>query len=104
MPDAANSYIQPTLELLDAIRNRRTTNTRFLDRPLEEEHIRMILEAASYAPSHFNSQPWRFVLLRDPERRKQLGRIAGRSMVEVMSRGTFWKRYLKYFRFSREES
>ena len=92
------------MDLFEAIRNRRTTNTRFLDRPLDEEHIRTILEAASYAPSHFNSQPWRFVLLRDPERRKQLGRIAGRSMVEVMTKGTFWKRYLRYFRFSTDES
>lgn len=62
------------------------------------------MTAASYAPSHFNSQPWRFVLIRNPERRKHLGRIAGRSMVRVMERGGFWKRYLKYFRFSKEET
>jgi len=92
------------VELLEAIRNRRTTNTRFLDRPLSEEHIRTIIEAAAYAPSHFNSQPWRFVLIRDPERRQRLGKIAGRSMVAVMGRGQFWKRYLKYFRFTREET
>lgn len=92
------------MELLDAIRNRRTTNTRFADRPLSDEHIRTLLEAAACAPSHFNSQPWRFVLIRDRERRKQLGRIAGRAMVKVMEEGRFWKRYLKYFRFSTDET
>jgi nitroreductase len=92
------------VDLFEAIRTRRTTNARFLDKPLDEEHIRQLLEAASYAPSHFNSQPWRFVLLRDPERRRELGRIAGRSMVQVMTKGAFWKRYLKYFRFSSDET
>lgn len=92
------------MELLEAIKNRRTTNSRFLDKPISDEHIRTIIEAASYAPSHFNSQPWRFVLIRDPERRRHLGKIAGRSMVAVMERGKFWKRYLKYFRFTKEET
>jgi len=91
------------VELLEAIRTRRTTNNRFAERPLSEADIRTIIEAASYAPSHFNSQPWRFVLIRDPARRRHLGTIAGRAMVEVMRKGNFWKRYLKYFRFSREE-
>ncbi|MEO5931454.1 MAG: nitroreductase family protein [Candidatus Kapaibacterium sp.] len=92
------------MELLDAIRNRRTTNSRFLEKPLSDEHIRTIIEAASYAPSHFNSQPWRFVLIRSREGRDRLGKIAGRSMRAVMEKGEFWKRYLKYFRFSREET
>jgi nitroreductase len=91
------------VELLDAIRNRRTTNSRFLDKPLSDDHIRTLIEAASCAPSHMNSQPWRFLLIRDKERRKQLGKIAGRAMREVMERGDFWKRYLKYFRFDKDE-
>lgn len=92
------------MELLEAIRNRRTTNARFLDKPISDEHIRTIIQAASHAPSHFNSQPWRFVLIRDRKRREEFGKIAGRSMVAVMEKGTFWKRYMKYFRFTKEES
>ncbi|MBC8044232.1 MAG: nitroreductase family protein [Rhizobacter sp.] len=90
--------------LLDVLRNRRTTNAHFANRPLDESHVRTILEAASYAPSHFNSQPWRFVLVRSEARRKELGKIAGDSMKLVMQKGNFWKRYLKYFRFSKEET
>jgi nitroreductase len=92
------------MELFEAIKSRRTTNGHFLEKPLSEKHIRLLLEAASYAPSHFNSQPWRFVLIRDKSRRERLGKIAGRSMREVMAQGRFWKRYLKYFRFSKEET
>lgn len=61
------------------------------------------MEAASCAPSHFNSQPWRFLLMRDRKRRLALGKIAGRAMRAVMEKGDFWKRYLKYFRFDKEE-
>ncbi|MCS7013192.1 MAG: nitroreductase family protein [Chloroherpetonaceae bacterium] len=90
-------------DIFEVIRQRRTTNGYFLDRPLSDEHIKMMLEAASFAPSHFNSQPWRFVLIRDEKRRKELGRIAGQSMRVVMEKGDFWRRYLRYFRFSKEE-
>lgn len=90
-------------DIFEVIKQRRTTNGYFLDKPLAEHHIKMLMEAASCAPSHFNSQPWRFVLIRDAERRKELGKIAGQSMRVVMEKGHFWKRYLKYFRFSKEE-
>ncbi len=90
-------------DVFEVIKQRRTTNGYFLDKPLAEHHIKMLMEAASCAPSHFNSQPWRFVLIRDAERRKELGKIAGQSMRVVMEKGHFWKRYLKYFRFSKEE-
>ncbi len=93
----------PPRDIFDVIKQRRTVNEYFLDKPLAEHDIKMLMEAASRAPSHFNSQPWRFVLIRDAERRKELGKIAGQSMRVVMEKGNFWKRYLKYFRFSKEE-
>lgn len=92
------------MELLETILKRRTTNTRFQETPLSDAHIRTLIEAASYAPSHMNSQPWRFVIIRDDKRRRSLARVARESMRIVMERGAFWKRYLKYFRFSREET
>ncbi|MDX2128977.1 MAG: nitroreductase family protein [Chloroherpetonaceae bacterium] len=98
------SHSAPTMSLFEAIRNRRTTNGHFDPKPLSEEHIKMLMEAASHAPSHFNSQPWRFVLIRDSEKRNELGKIAGQSMRVVMEKGDFWRRYLKYFRFSKEET
>lgn len=36
------------------------------DRPVGDEHLVAILEAARLAPSASNAQPWRFVIVRDP--------------------------------------
>jgi len=45
----------------------------FADRPVEREKILTCIEAARLAPSAENSQPWRFVVLDDPELKKAFG-------------------------------
>lgn len=92
------------MDLLDAIRRRHTTNGPFADRPVAPEHKRLILELAARAPSHFNSQPWRFIVVEDPERRQAIGEIAGMSMRQLMAEGRFWQQYRKFFRLSAEEA
>jgi nitroreductase len=91
------------LEFLDTLRRRRTTNGPFLPDPVKPEHQRLLMEVASRAPSHFNSQPWRFVLIDDREIIEEIARISGESMTRLMEEGTFWKRYRPYFRFSERE-
>jgi nitroreductase len=49
----------------------------YTDEPVSEEHLEMILEAARQAPSGENAQPWRFIIVKDLETRKQLGAVAG---------------------------
>ena len=92
-----------SLELFEAIQRRRTTNGPFLPDPVSFEHQRMLVELAAMAPSHFNSQPWRFVLVDDGDIIEEVARISGESMRRLMEEGTFWKRYRPYFRFSEEE-
>lgn len=91
------------MELLDAIRRRKTTNGAFLPDPVSEEHQRILLEAAGRAPSQLNSQPWRFVVIENRDTIDEIARISGESMTEAMSNGTFFERYKPYFRFSQEE-
>jgi nitroreductase len=91
------------LELFEALKRRRTTNGPFLPDPVSPEHQRTLVEAAAMAPSHFNSQPWRFVLVDDRDTIEEVARISGESMARLMEEGTFWKRYRPYFRFSKEE-
>src|SRR5690606_3157688 len=91
------------MELLDAIRRRKTTNGPFLPDPVSEEHQRILLQAAGRAPSQLNSQPWRFVVIESRERIEENARISGESMTEAMSNGTFFERYKPYFRFSQAE-
>lgn len=91
------------MELKTAIFSRKTSNNAFLNKPLAEVHIRELIEAANKAPSHFNSQPWDFVLIQSDNKRKEIGKIAGESMKLLMSRGEFFERYKKYFRFTKDD-
>lgn len=91
------------MTLREAIRSRKTSNGHFDPRPVSIEHQRMLVEAAERAPSHFNSQPWRFILIDDPQVRSQIASIGGRTMTQLIEGGSFFTRYRKYFRFSQEE-
>lgn len=48
----------------------------FGDRPVPDEVIEAAIRAAASAPSGANLQPWRFVVLKDPERKRALRREA----------------------------
>lgn len=91
------------MDLFEAIVNRKTTNTRFADNKVSDEHIELLIKMCSHCPSHFNSQPWRFVTVTDEKIIGDIAKIAGDSMVQLMEDGRFWKQYRKYFRFSEEE-
>ncbi|MCU1424886.1 MAG: nitroreductase [Microbacteriaceae bacterium] len=91
------------MQLLDAIRRRKTTNGAFLPDPVSEEHQRLLMEVAGRAPSQLNSQPWRFVIVDDAETIGTIASTSGESMTEAMSNGTFFERYKPYFRFSAAE-
>jgi nitroreductase len=91
------------MELREAIDERRTTNGPFRSTPVCREDQYRLIDAASRAPSHFNSQPWRFVLIDDRSTIEQIADISGESMTELLREGTFWRRYRPYFRFSVDE-
>lgn len=91
------------MTLWEAIQSRKTTNGAFDTRPVSLEHQHMLIQAAERAPSHFNSQPWRFVLVDDPAIRTRIAEIGGRTMTQLIEGGTFFTRYRKYFRFSEKE-
>lgn len=91
------------MDLFEAIVNRRTTNTAFAEKKITDEHKELLVKMASHSPSHFNSQPWRFILVEEENLIKEIAKIAGDSMVQLMDDGRFWKQYRKYFRFSEEE-
>lgn len=62
---------QTPKSLQDAIRERRSTPS-FDGRDIPAEDIRTILEAGIAAPSGYNVQPWRFVVVQSPEQKKRL--------------------------------
>jgi nitroreductase len=56
----------------DLVASRSSVRHYDLDRPVSDEHLTAILEAARMAPSATNAQPWRFVIVRDPAVRARL--------------------------------
>ncbi len=48
----------------------------YQDKPVPEEALRRVLEAARLAPSARNRQEWRFIVVRDAARRRALARAA----------------------------
>ena len=48
---------------------------RFKPDPIPEEDLRDILEAAIRAPNGGNTQPWHFLVVKDPELRTELGEL-----------------------------
>ena len=47
---------------------------KYNDRPVEKEKIERIMESCRMAPSACNSQPWRFVVVTDPDLKNQVAR------------------------------
>jgi len=78
---------------LDVLRRRRSIRTGFLkDRPVPDELIETLLEAGRWAPSAGNSQPWDFIVIRDPGTREKIVEIFKAQMrdkleIEEVARG-----------------
>ncbi|MEW6359224.1 MAG: nitroreductase family protein [Planctomycetota bacterium] len=59
------------MNVIEAIRTRRSIR-RYLDKPVEGEKLNAVLEAGRLAPSARNIQEWKFVVVRDAEKRQKL--------------------------------
>ena len=57
--------------VLKAIRDRRST-VNFKSTPVTDENLNAILEAGRWAPSWTNTQPWRFIVVRDEKIKEKM--------------------------------
>ena len=71
-------------EITDLIKDRRTIYPeQFSDRKIQKDQITHILNNALWAPTHGNTQPWRFVVFTD-ESRQDLSTILGKTYLEII--------------------
>jgi nitroreductase len=61
-------------ELLNFLISRRSIR-KFKPNPVPDELILKVLDVARYAPSARNSQPWVFIVVKDPEIKKKLANV-----------------------------
>ncbi len=81
------------MDVFTAIQNRRSIR-KYLDKPVEEEKLHKVLEAARLSPSAKNRQNWKFIVVKDKEIRKRLVEEAiqqpfvGQAPIIIVSCGT----------------
>lgn len=78
MNSFADSFSQETLPAasFDQVVHERRATRHFDGTPVPDQSLQHILEAARLAPSGYNLQPWRFLVLRDPSNRAKLRKVA----------------------------
>ena len=64
------------MELYEAINKRRTVRE-FLDKPVDFEAIKRILEAGNKAPTWNHNRNWSFIVLRTDEEKEYLTTVRG---------------------------
>lgn len=64
-------------EALQAIMNRRSVRY-YLDRPIGEEEVKIILKAGMSGPSCVNARDWSFIVVTDPEMLNRMADANGR--------------------------
>jgi nitroreductase len=70
------------MDIFDGIYTRRSVR-HYRDEPIAREDILTIIKAGTWAPSGLNNQPWRFVIVRDEDRRFELaGLTNARKIIE----------------------
>jgi nitroreductase len=68
---AAGDELAGEMSLFEAVRTRRSVR-KYKSTPIPEEHIERILDAARLAPTSGNQQPWKFLVVRDPAKIREL--------------------------------
>src|SRR3989304_343019 len=61
-------------QLMATLRNRRSIR-RLKPDPVDDDLLVKLVDAARWAPSGNNSQPWEFVIIKDPQVIEQVGQI-----------------------------
>jgi 5,6-dimethylbenzimidazole synthase len=74
-----------TMDILTAIKERRSCRS-FSDEPIERENLEKILDAATWAPSPLNAQPWSFVVITGSEVKNKIFAEAERSREQAIQK------------------
>ena len=67
-----SEVVEPSYPELSPTYFRRRSVRRWIARPVEQEKLRLLVEAAVWSPSSCNRQPHKFLFVRDPARKTQL--------------------------------
>ncbi len=63
------------MDVMEAIQTRRSVR-KWLAQPVPDETVEKILDAGRWAPSAGNFQPWAFIVIRNPETKERIHKVA----------------------------
>lgn len=63
------------MDVFEAIKSRRSVRA-FTDEPVSREEVMKLIDAARWAPSAGNIQPWEFIVVREPKVKQGLAQAA----------------------------
>jgi len=76
------------MDLMTAIKERRSCRS-FSDEPVASDDIEKILDAATWAPSPLNAQPWSFVVISSSDKKNEIFAEAERSREEAIQKSNW---------------
>ena len=79
--DSEERRMQPISDVTGLFRHQRAVRA-WSDQPVPDELVRQVVEAATHAPSGLNSQPWRFLVVRDQAVKEQVSVLYEEAMAE----------------------
>ena len=91
------------MELFDAITQRRTHRGEFRTDAISQEHLNQLIQAAQWAPSPFNTQPWEFLIIREADGKNALAGLTAQSVVDQFKDSTFLDDNSRWMRLTEAE-
>ncbi|MFW9953736.1 MAG: nitroreductase family protein [Candidatus Thorarchaeota archaeon] len=77
VPEISESLQNKSSDFFEVVQKRRSIR-KYKDIEIPDEDITRMIEAAQLAPSTNNTQPWQFLVIKEPETIKLLSEVAGR--------------------------
>jgi len=91
------------MEFMEAVLKRRTYREHFTDKPISQKDLDAIIEAARWAPSPFNTQPWEILIITEQKSKDALADLVLKSMAAQMGDGRFLQDVGQCMSLNREE-
>ena len=91
------------MEFMEAVLKRRTYRGQFIDKPISQKDLDVIIEAARWSPSPFNTQPWEILIITQQESKDALADLILKSMAAQMADPRFLHDVGQWMNLSAEE-
>lgn len=91
------------MNVFDAITQRRSHRGKFQDRPIDDDDLHKLIEAARWAPSPFNVQPWEFILIQESKGKNILANITEQAIIQQFKDSKFLDDNNQWMSLTKEE-